>query len=143
MSQPPRDLGLDPDAPGPRPDEVALEGGVAPDWSTALAPALPSLRTAEAFLAAEVAAGRTYLPAHEHVLRAFSRPLADVRVLLVGQDPYPPPRHPVGRAFAVAPDVRPVPRSLVNVYRELQGDLGLDPAPHGDLTPWFEQGCCC
>ncbi len=74
------------------------------------------------------------------MLRAFSRPLADVRVLIVGQDPYPTPGHPVGLSFSVAPDVRPIPRSLQNIYAELQDDLGIPPAEHGDLTPWFEQG---
>ena len=112
----------------------------APDWAAALAPADADRARAGRFLAAEVAAGRSFLPAPGHVLRAFSRPLADVRVLVVGQDPYPTAGHPVGLSFAVARDVRPLPRSLVNVYRELQDDLGLPPAAHGDLTPWFEQG---
>jgi uracil-DNA glycosylase len=94
----------------------------------------------DAFLAAEVAAGRGYLPAREQVLRAFRRPLAEVRVLIVGQDPYPTPGHPVGLSFAVAPQVRPLPRSLHNIYAELRDDLGIAPASHGDLTPWFEQG---
>ena len=113
---------------------------MAPDWAAALAPVRADRERAEHFLAAETAAGRPFLPAPEHVLRAFSRPLADVRVLVVGQDPYPTPGHPVGLSFAVARDVRPLPRSLANVYRELQDDLGAPPAPHGDLTPWFEQG---
>ncbi|SDR93515.1 Uracil-DNA glycosylase [Friedmanniella luteola] len=118
----------------------ALGPPLAPDWAAALAPAADDLARAERFLAAETAAGRTFLPAPDQVLRAFSRPLADVRVLVVGQDPYPTAGHPVGLSFAVAPDVRPVPRSLVNVYQELEADLGLAPAAHGDLTPWFEQG---
>src|SRR4051794_4103642 len=92
------------------------------------------------FLRAEIAAGRTYLPAGEHVLRAFKQPFHDVRVLIVGQDPYPTPGHPVGLCFSVAPDVRPIPRSLVNIYAELSADLGIPPAATGDLTPWFEQG---
>src|SRR3954451_8386263 len=92
------------------------------------------------FLRAEVAAGRGYLPAGDHVLRAFSLPLPDVRVLVVGQDPYPTPGHPVGLSFSVAPDVRPVPRSLQNIYQELGTDLGLPTPDHGDLTPWFERG---
>jgi uracil-DNA glycosylase len=92
------------------------------------------------FLRAEVAAGRGYLPAGGAILRAFSVPLADVRVLIVGQDPYPTPGHPVGLSFSVAPDVRPVPRSLQNIYQELGTDLGLPPPPNGDLSPWFERG---
>ena len=113
---------------------------LAPDWAAALRPAEAALVRAEAFCDAEEAAGRTYLPARDRVLRAFGRPFADVRVLVVGQDPYPTPGHPVGLAFSVAPDVRPVPRSLANVYRELEADLGVPPAEHGDLTAWFEQG---
>jgi uracil-DNA glycosylase len=92
------------------------------------------------FLRAELASGRGYLPAGPAVLRAFSRPLPDVRVLVVGQDPYPTPGHPVGLSFSVAPDVQPVPRSLQNIYQELGTDLGLPTPANGDLSPWFERG---
>ena len=124
----------------PAPSVPALGPALSPDWAAALTPAADALAAAERFLATETAAGRTFLPAADQVLRAFSRPLADVRVLIVGQDPYPTPGHPVGLSFAVAPDVSPLPRSLVNLYREREDDLGMPPAPHGDLTPWFEQG---
>ncbi|MFP5282055.1 MAG: uracil-DNA glycosylase [Actinomycetes bacterium] len=113
---------------------------LAPDWVEALADVAGQLDAVTGFLAAERAAGRGFLPAEDRVLRAFSRPLAQVRVLLVGQDPYPTPGHAVGLAFSVAPDVRPLPRSLRNVYAELEADLGVPPAPHGDLTGWFDQG---
>ena len=113
---------------------------MAPDWAAALAPVEGDIGAMGDFLRAELAAGRGYLPAGENVLRAFSRPLADVRVLIVGQDPYPTPGHPVGLSFSVAPDVRPLPRSLENIYAELNTDLGIPPARSGDLTPWFEQG---
>ena len=92
------------------------------------------------FLRAEVAAGRRYLPAGDRVLRAFTRPLSDVRVLIVGQDPYPTPGHPVGLSFSVEPDVRPIPRSLQNIYRELGSDLGLPTPANGDLSPWADHG---
>jgi uracil-DNA glycosylase len=115
-------------------------GLVAPDWAEALAPVDAQISAMGRFLRAELAAGHGYLPRGEHVLRAFSRPLADVRVLLVGQDPYPTPGHPVGLSFSVAPDVRPLPRSLVNIYAELATDLGIGPPASGDLTPWFSQG---
>lgn len=92
------------------------------------------------FLRAELAAGRGYLPAGDKVLRAFSRPLAAVRVLVVGQDPYPTPGHAVGLSFSVAPEVRPLPRSLVNIFTELEADLGIPAAACGDLSPWFDQG---
>ncbi|HEX2856922.1 MAG TPA: uracil-DNA glycosylase [Propionibacteriaceae bacterium] len=113
---------------------------VAPDWADALAPVEGNVHAMGDFLRAELAAGRSYLPAGDRVLRAFTRPLAGVRVLIVGQDPYPTPGHPVGLSFSVERDVRPLPKSLVNIYRELSDDLGIEPAPHGDLTGWFEQG---
>jgi uracil-DNA glycosylase len=84
-------------------------GLVAPDWADALAPVDSDIETMGKFLRAELAAGRTYLPSGDNILRAFSRPLADVQVLIVGQDPYPTPGHPVGLSFSVAPDVRPLP----------------------------------
>lgn len=115
-------------------------GLMARDWAEALAPVDERIGALGAFLRAEVAAGRGYLPAGENVMRAFARPLGDVRVLIVGQDPYPTPGHPIGLSFAVAPDVRPVPRSLANIYTELNADLGLAPAPHGDLSAWADQG---
>jgi uracil-DNA glycosylase len=115
-------------------------GLVAPDWAEALAPVDDRIVAMGRFLRDEVRAGRGYLPHGDHVFRAFSRPLADVRVLVVGQDPYPTPGHAVGLSFSVAPDVRPVPRSLANIYRELSDDLGCPVPAHGDLSPWAEQG---
>lgn len=113
---------------------------VAPDWAEALAPVEPLVHAAGAFLRDEVAAGRGYLPDGPDVLRAFTRPLADVRVLVVGQDPYPTPGHPMGLSFSVQPDVRPVPRSLANIFTELEADLGLPRPSTGDLSPWADQG---
>jgi len=92
------------------------------------------------YLRAENAAGRGFLPAADLVLRAFSQPFDDVRVLIVGQDPYPTPGHPVGLSFAVDGAVRPLPRSLVNIYREYTDDLGLPAPPHGDLGSWTRSG---
>ncbi len=113
---------------------------VAADWAVALEPVAPQITALGEFLRAETAAGRRYLPAGESVLRAFTRPLADVRVLIVGQDPYPTPGHPVGLAFSVAPEVRPVPRSLQNIYKELDDDLGIPVPAHGDLSAWADHG---
>lgn len=92
------------------------------------------------FLRAEVAAGRGYLPRGEHILRAFSRPLAETRVLIVGQDPYPTPGHAIGLCFSVAADVRPLPPSLVNIFKEYCDDLGYPMPSNGDLSPWAERG---
>ncbi|CUR55572.1 Uracil-DNA glycosylase [metagenome] len=115
-------------------------GLVAPDWAEVLAPVEDRIEAMGRFLRDELAAGRAYLPAGDAILRAFERPLSEVKVLVVGQDPYPTPGHPVGLSFSVAPGVRPIPRSLANIYQELSTDLGIAPAPHGDLTAWADQG---
>jgi uracil-DNA glycosylase len=119
-----------------RPLSELVEAG----WAAALAPVAERIAAMGEFLRAELAAGRSYLPAGPNVLRAFTQPFADVRVLIVGQDPYPTPGHPVGLSFAVEPDVRPIPRSLQNIYRELGTDLGLPTPANGDLTPWSKHG---
>jgi len=113
---------------------------VHPSWAEALAPVAPLVADMGEYLRAEVRAGRGYLPAGEAVLRVFTTPLDEVKVLVVGQDPYPTPGHPIGLSFATAPDVRPVPRSLANIYRELHDDLGHPPVAHGDLTSWQRNG---
>jgi uracil-DNA glycosylase len=119
---------------------VTMPAAMDAGWASALAPQTDRLASVGAFLRSEIAAGRTYLPAAHHILRAFEQPLSDVRVLIVGQDPYPTPGHPVGLCFAVDRQVRPLPKSLVNIYKELNADLGIDAADHGDLTGWSEQG---
>lgn len=111
-----------------------------PGWAAALEPVADQVAELGDFLRAESASGRGYLPAGRNVLRAFGYPLADVRVLIVGQDPYPTPGHSIGIAFAVDRAVRPVPRSLQNIYRELHDDLGIPVPDHGDLTSWSEHG---
>lgn len=113
---------------------------VDPGWARALEPVAGRIAELGAFLRAEVAAGRGFLPAGPHVLRAFTQPLDDVRVLIVGQDPYPTPGHAVGLCFSVAPEVRPLPPSLVNIFKEYVADLGYPPPATGDLTPWAERG---
>ncbi|MGC7096892.1 uracil-DNA glycosylase [Amycolatopsis lurida] len=119
-----------------RPLHEIIEAG----WAKALAPVEGNIARMGEFLRAEIAAGRTYLPAGENVLRAFKQPFDEVRVLVVGQDPYPTPGHAIGLSFAVAPDVRPLPKSLVNIYKEYAEDLGHPLPSNGDLTPWTEQG---
>lgn len=113
---------------------------MAPDWATALAPMDEQVAALGRFLRAELAAGRPYLPTGPNVFHAFRRPLADVRVLVVGQDPYPTPGHPIGLSFAVEAHVRPIPRSLANIYTELGDDLDLEMPAHGDLTAWADAG---
>jgi uracil-DNA glycosylase len=113
---------------------------VGPGWADALAPVAERIASMGDFLRAEIAAGRTYLPAGPNVLRAFQQPFDEVRVLIVGQDPYPTPGHAVGLSFSVAPEVRPVPGSLDNIFREMNADLGHPRPANGDLTPWAQQG---
>ncbi|GEP36426.1 uracil-DNA glycosylase [Nocardioides psychrotolerans] len=115
-------------------------GLMAPDWAEALAPVDERVARMGQFLRAEIAAGNAYLPEGDAVFHAFRRPLSEVRVLVVGQDPYPTPGHPIGLSFAVDAHVRPVPRSLANIYRELASDVGVTPPAHGDLTAWADQG---
>jgi uracil-DNA glycosylase len=119
---------------------LPLSGLVAEDWAEALAPVESELRSVLGFLAAEVEAGHTVLPSPSNVLRAFRQPLMAVKVLVVGQDPYPTPGHAVGLSFSVDGATRPIPRSLSNIFAELQTDLGLPPRVHGDLTHWADQG---
>jgi len=120
--------------------QKSLDELMEPGWAKALAPVADDVAKMGEYLRAEVAAGRTYLPAAEHILRAFQQPFDDVKVIIVGQDPYPTPGHAIGLSFAVAPDVRPLPKSLVNIYNEYRDDLGYPLPANGDLTPWSEQG---
>ncbi|MEY2848253.1 MAG: hypothetical protein RI885_918 [Actinomycetota bacterium] len=126
----------DPTAPKRRP----LAELVDPGWAEALAPVADRIAAMGDFLRAETAAGRGYLPSGDNVLRAFTAPFSDVRVLIVGQDPYPTPGHPIGLSFAVDRAVRPIPRSLQNIYRELQSDVAVTPPAHGDLRAWTDHG---
>ena len=117
-----------------------LRNIIDPGWADALEPVAGRIAAMGDFLRAEVAAGRGYLPSGDNVLRAFKQPFAGVRVLIVGQDPYPTPGHAVGLAFSVAPQVRPLPPSLVHIFREYSEDLGYPTPATGDLTPWTERG---
>src|ERR1700728_807980 len=117
-----------------------LRNIIDPGWADALEPVADQITAMGEFLRSEITAGRRYLPAGENVLRAFKQPLSDVRVLIVGQDPYPTPGHPVGLSFSVAPEVKRLPPSLVNIFREYSDDLGYPAPTCGDLTPWSERG---
>ena len=113
---------------------------VEPGWATALNPVTDQVAQMGQFLRAEIAAGRRYLPPGPNVLRAFTYPFDNVKVLIVGQDPYPTPGHAVGLSFSVAPDVRPLPRSLANIFDEYAADLGHPQPSCGDLTAWAQRG---
>ncbi len=109
-------------------------------WARALEPVGDQVARMGEFLRTEIAEGRRYLPAGPNVLRAFTFPFDQVRVLIVGQDPYPTPGHAVGLSFSVAADVRPLPRSLANIFVEYTADLGYPEPGSGDLTPWSQRG---
>lgn len=111
-----------------------------PGWARALAPAEDHIRSMGEFLRAESRAGRPYCPPGPAVLRAFRDPFDAVRVLILGQDPYPTPGHAMGLAFSVHADVSPLPRSLTNIFTELASDVGAPPPANGDLTPWTREG---
>src|SRR5215510_10255932 len=119
-----------------RPLKELIEHG----WAVALEPVAEQVAQMGQFLRAEIAAGHRYLPAGPNVLRAFTFPFDEVRVLIVGQDPYPTPGHAVGLSFSVAADVRPLPRSLDNIFTEYCDDLGYPMPSSGDLSPWAQRG---
>jgi uracil-DNA glycosylase len=118
----------------------SLTDVIDPGWAKALEPVADQITKLGDFLRAEIAAGRPYLPEGQNVLRAFQQPFEQVRVLIVGQDPYPTPGHPVGLSFSVAPEVRRLPGSLVNIFKEYVSDLGYERPTNGDLSPWSNQG---
>src|SRR5215470_17330118 len=119
----------------PEPLTNIVEAG----WATALEPVEGQIAAMGDFLRQEIASGRKYLPSGENVLRAFKQPFDDVRVLIVGQDPYPTPGHAVGLSFSVAPTVLKLPPSLLNIFREYTDDLGYPVPANGDLSPWTER----
>lgn len=121
-------------------DREPLSALMSEDWARALQPVEPDIRRMGDFLRSEHEHGHRTFPSGENIFRAFREPMADVKVLVVGQDPYPTPGHAMGLSFSVQPHVHPLPRSLRNIYAELESDLGIPPAPHGDLSAWSRQG---
>ena len=138
------DLGSNGAAPADEPIPFAsgspLAGSMASDWANILAPETERIHRIGDELQRRIDAGEQILPPPGQILRAFTQPAEQVKVLIIGQDPYPTPGHAVGLSFSVDPAVRPLPRSLVNIYKELKADLGIEPAPHGDLSAWAGQG---
>lgn len=118
---------------------ATLDDVMAPDWAAALRSVQPQVHDLARALALEQQRGAELLPGPHHILRAFTYPLRHVKVIIVGQDPYPTPGHSVGLAFSVTRQTR-LPRSLVNIYRELAADLAAPAPSHGDLSGWAEEG---
>ena len=139
-----RRVGLrDPGRPPSMADHMGrtpLADVVGPGWDVALEPVADDIAAMGDFLRGELAAGRSFLPAPDRVFAAFAVPFEEVKVLVLGQDPYPTPGHAVGLSFSVAPGVRPLPRSLQNIFTELSEDLGVPKPADGDLSPWVDQG---
>lgn len=121
-------------------DGLRDKGLMAADWAAALRPVAEQIRALGQFLGEEASSGRGYLPEGDAIFNAFRRPLSDVRVLIVGQDPYPTPGHAMGLSFSVRPQVWPLPHSLINIFKELMADTGSARPRNGDLTPWAERG---
>jgi uracil-DNA glycosylase len=119
-------------------DNVKLEAG----WKAALHEEFdkPYMRQLSEFLRAEKAAGKVIFPPGPLIFNALnSTPLQQVRVVIIGQDPYHGPDQAHGLCFSVQPGVK-TPPSLVNIYKELKRDLNIDMAEHGYLQSWAEQG---
>ena len=106
-----------------------------PSWRLVLSEQLAKLDAIE-----ELVSKSEYLPQRDLVMRAFSRDMDEIKVVIFGQDPYPDPNYPVGLAFSVDPKLVKLPQSLKNIFRELKDDLGLAVPDSGDLKPWCEQG---
>lgn len=114
--------------------------GVDPSWLPVLAPVSEALERAAHEVSTAESAGARVFPVRENVLRALRAPIESVRVLILGQDPYPTAGHAVGLAFSVSPEKAPLPGSLRNIFRELVDDIGCASPGSGDLTPWSDQG---
>lgn len=87
----------------------------------------------------ETKIGDNFQPSSEKIFAAFQIPIKDVKVLIVGQDPYPNPDHAMGLAFSVPSSVSKLPASLLNIFKELKSDLGINRS-NGDLSDWVDQG---
>jgi len=107
-----------------------------PSWQAALA----GQRELLAEIESKVSTDAAVAPPLPLVMRAFEQSVDSVRVLIVGQDPYPTAGHAIGLSFAVSPEVSPLPRSLQNMMRELRDDLGREVTNGGELQRWSTQG---
>jgi uracil-DNA glycosylase len=121
-------------------EELAAKGLIDSSWVAVLSPVQADLDKISARLNSELEKGHQFLPVAENIMRVFQLPFDSVRVVIVGQDPYPTPGDAVGLSFSVSPDRTALPRSLKNIFAELQADLETNQPANGDLTPWVEQG---
>lgn len=115
---------------------IVNELPIHPSWIPVLEPVAGVIEELSAFLAEQ----DDYLPASQDIFRVFTYPFDTVKVLIVGQDPYPTPGHAMGLSFSTQSGVRPLPRSLSNIFKELSMDLGIAVPRDGDLSAWSRQG---
>lgn len=109
--------------------------GVHPEWLEALGDVREAIENIESSLS-----GKVYNPSPENVLRALKFSLSNVKVAIFGQDPYPTSSHAMGLAFSVPSNIKLLPKSLTNIFKELCDDMGPEFPSNGDLTPWVQQG---
>lgn len=116
-------------------NESSWQQALANEWDK------PYMQVLEKFLHYEEAKGKTILPFKAHWFEALNiTPLDEVKVVILGQDPYPTKGHAHGLCFSVKEDVKPLPKSLQNIYKELYADVGVDNTHTGYLMPWAKQG---
>ena len=121
-------------------EELAASGSIDPSWVEPLYPVKGVLDEISQKLSREIEQGNQFFPKPESIMRAFQLPFHSVRVLILGQDPYPTPGDAVGLSFSVSPEKRVLPRSLKNIFTELSSDICCPQPASGDLTPWVSQG---
>jgi uracil-DNA glycosylase len=121
-------------------EKLAQQGQIDLSWAEVLSPVQNVLDGLEHFLSAEHETKRQVLPALGSIMRAFQLPIPDVTVVILGQDPYPTPGDAVGLSFSVDSHQRSLPRSLKNIFTELNSDVGFDQPVSGDLSAWAQQG---
>lgn len=119
-------------------DALVGDKKIAPDWVEALRRVDPSIDQKVDTCLERLRGVRSYLPVEQNIWRAYETPLADVSVLILGQDPYPNPDHAVGLSFSTGSN-GPIPDSLANIYAELRAG-GYRTPQHGDLSPWAHRG---
>jgi uracil-DNA glycosylase len=123
-------------------DDVVPSIQLEPSWKTRIGDYLlrPDMRELSAFLRQRKAAGAQVFPPGPQIFAAFdATPFDQVKVVILGQDPYHGPGQAHGLSFSVMPGV-PVPPSLLNIYKEIEADLGIPRPDHGCLLPWAHRG---
>ena len=121
-------------------EELAASGSIDPSWVAPLSPVQDVLVEIAHKLSEEIEQGNHFYPQPENIMRAFQLPFHRVRVLILGQDPYPTPGDAIGLSFSISPEQRVLPRSLKNIFTELSADTGCSLPASGDLSPWVYQG---